>query len=405
MGTKTTEVHAAAREAFAIVSHHTHRTPALRNDYLSRTAGCEAYLKLENLQKTGAFKIRGALNACWKAKGRGAKVIVAASSGNHAQGVSYSCRELGLASHIFMPEFAYPNKVEATLSYGAKVHQVGETYDDCFEEALAFSEKEGAAFIHPFDDLDVIAGQGTIALELLEQVPDLDVVLVPVGGGGLISGVASVYDNSGPRTKIIGVQSKEYPAFCESFRRGELVDVRRGVSIADGISVKRPGKITLGLALESVDDMVSVSDNEIVGAMFAMLERSKMVTEPAGAATVAALLSGQMDLAGKKVCAIVSGGNVNPLLLARVITQSLRESKRLLRLSVTIPDRPGALRNVLQCVASAGANVVDIDHIRQEPDIPPSMARVDLTVEAMTGESFGKVEACLSSKGLSFELA
>jgi len=404
MGTRSEDIDRAAREAAPIVSEHTHRTPVSLSNYLSEASGSDVYLKLENLQKTGAFKIRGALNACWRASQTGSKLIVASSAGNHAQGVAYSCKALGLTAHVFMPEFAYPNKVEATMSYGAKVHQVGETYDDCYEKAVEFATKEGGTFIHPFDDLKVIAGQGTIALELLEQAPQLDVLIVPVGGGGLIAGVASVFKRSSPSTKIVGVQSKEYPAFCESFRQGKRVDVRRGVTIADGISVKRPGKITLEVALDTVDDMVAVSDNDIVRAMFTLLERGKMVTEPAGAAGVAALLSNQIDVSGKKVGIIVSGGNVNPLLLARIITQSLRESKRLTRLSVNIPDRPGALRTVLGCVASARANVVDLAHIRQEPDVPPSMARVEIMLEAVEGESFNKIRECLSSKGLSFEI-
>lgn len=404
MGTGIDEINRFAREAMPIVSRHAHRTPFVRNTYLSEHLGADVFLKLENLQKTGAFKIRGALNSCWKASKSGSKTIVTSSSGNHALGIAYSCKALGLSAHVFMPEFAYPNKVAAAISYGATVHQVGETYDDCYEAALEHARREGGTFVHPFDDVDVIAGQGTIALEMIEQGPELDLLVVPVGGGGLIAGVTSVIKRASPRTKTIGVQSTEYPAFCESFKQGKLVDVRRGVTIADGISVKRPGRITLDLALQTVDDMVAVSDNDIVKAMFALLERGKLVTEPAGASGVAALLSGQIDVSGKRVGVIVSGGNVNPLLLARVITQSLRESRRLLRLSVNIPDRPGSLRAVLGCVSSARANVVDIAHVRQEPDVAPSMARVELMIEAIDGESLRKVKECLSSSGLSFEI-
>jgi len=403
MGAK--EVFDAAQEALSVVSRYARKTPTSKSDQLSKALGCEVHLKLENLQRTGAFKIRGALNACWIAKQAGAKLIVTASSGNHAQGVAYSCRELGLASHIFMPKSAHPNKVEATMSYGASVRQVGETYDDCFEEATEHAKKEGATFIHSFDDLHVIAGQGTVALEMLEQAPNLDVLLVPVGGGGLISGMASVFKKASPETKVVGVQSKEYPAFCESFKQGRLVDVRRGVTIADGISVKKPGRITLELALHAVDDMVTVSDIDIVRAMFALLEMDKVVTEPAGAAGVAALLSDQLSCPGKRVGVVITGGNVNPLLLARVVTQGLRESRRLSRLSVTVPDRPGALGTVLGCITSAGANVVDLAHARQEPDVPPLMTRVELMIVAMEEECLRKVGECLSAKGLSFEIS
>jgi len=404
MGANPDDINRLAREAVSTVSPHIYRTPFSKSAYLSEVLAADVFLKLENLQKTGAFKIRGALNSCWKARQAGAKLIVTSSSGNHAQGIAYSCRALGLTAHVFMPEFAHSNKVRAAMSYGATVHQVGETYDDCYEAAVEHARKEGGAFVHSFDDVDVIAGQGTIGLEMIEEGPELDLLIAPVGGGGLIAGVASVYEKSSPRTRIVGVQSADYPAFCESFRQGKVVEVGGGISIADGISIKRPGNITLDIALRTVDDMVTVSDNDMVKAMFMLLEKGKMVTEPAGAAGVAALMSGQMEVSGKKVGVIVSGGNVDPLLLTRVITRSLRESRGLLRLSVNMPDRPGSLRAVLGCISSARANVVDISHVRRGPNTAPSMARVELTIETIDSESLRKVKECLSSSGLSFTI-
>ncbi len=401
----TIDIFNQSKEALGRIAPYIHKTDVIKSATFSRATNAEIFMKLENLQRTGAFKIRGALNACWNAKSKGEKIVVTSSAGNHGQGVAYAASALGLEAHVFMPEFAYPNKIEATKSYGAIVHLKGETYDDSYAFAREYAAEKNARFIHAFDELDVIAGQGTIGLELYEQKPDLDLLLVPVGGGGLVSGLGSVMKKLSPSTKIIGVQSSGYPAFYESFKQRRLVDVKRSVTIADGISVKRPGELTFDIALKVVDDMVTVDDDEIRTAMFMLLERSKLVTEPAGAAALAAAISGKLGLSGKKIGVIISGGNVNPLLLSRVIAQSLRRTGRLIRLSVTIPDRPGSLRTVLSCVASARANVVDLAHIRDEPDVPPSMAVVEITMEVQTGETFQQLTECLRAQGLKFDIS
>lgn len=404
-GPRVDEVYQESKNAMTNIAGYVRKTDLVRSAAFSKAAGAEVFMKLENMQKTGAFKIRGALNACWKAKSQGDRIVVTSSAGNHGQGVAYAGSSLGLEAHVFMPEYASPNKIEATRSYGAVIHLRGDTYDDSYEFAREYATERKAKFIHAFDDLDVAAGQGTIGLELHEQAPKLDFLLVPVGGGGLISGLGSVMKRLSPATRIVGVQSSEYPAFYESFKRRELTEIKRGVTIADGISVKKPGELTFNIALEVIDDMITVTDDEIGKAMFMLLERSKMVAEPAGAASLAGAISGKLDLSGKRVGAIISGGNVNPLLLARVITQGLRKTGRLIRLTVTIPDRPGSLRTVLGCIASARANVVDLAHVRDEPNVPPSMATVQVTMEIQIGESFQQLTDCLSAQGFTFEIS
>lgn len=398
------EIFNLSRLAAETLASFVHKTPTIRSESFSKMTGAEVFLKLENLQKTGAFKVRGALNACTIAKKEGINEVVTASAGNHAQGVALAASTLGMKSTIFMPEFAYPNKVEATKNYGANVILAGETYDDAYAYAVEYAKNKGVKIIHPFDDKYVISGQGTIAFEILSEIKNLDYLFVPVGGGGLIAGVGTVIKKITPRTKIIGVQTNSYPAFAESFKQGKIVDVKKGYSIADGISVKKPGELTFKVATEVVDDFVTVSDETIMTAMFLLLERTKMVTEPAGAASLAAILSNKIDIKSKKVGAIISGGNVNPLLLARIITQSLRQEGRMIRLVVTIPDRPGSLRSVLECVSKVKANVVDLVHLRNEPWIPPAMATVEIIVEVMRGETLEELGKCLKDKGLSYEI-
>ncbi|MBO3810037.1 MAG: threonine ammonia-lyase, partial [Candidatus Brockarchaeota archaeon] len=348
--------------------------------------------------------VRGALNACIAAKKEGVKEVVAASAGNHAQGVAFAARMLGMRCTIFMPEFSYPNKIEATRNYGANVILAGETYDDANAYALEYARTRGVRMVHAFDDKHVVSGQGTIGFEILSETRGLDYLFVPVGGGGLISGIGTVFKKLSPETKIIGVQTNSYPAFAESFKQGRIIDVVRSYSIADGISVKKPGDLTFKIASEVVDDFVTVSDEEIMRAMFLLLERAKMVAEPAGAASLAAVLSNKMDLKQKRVGVVISGGNVNPLLLARVITQSLRQEGRIVRLIVTIPDRSGSLRTVLECISRVKANIVDLVHLRNEPWIPPAMATVEIVVEVVTGETLEELGRCMENKGFSHRI-
>jgi len=398
------EIFELSKNASETIASFLHKTPFIRSESISKTVGAEVLLKLENLQKTGSFKARGALNACIAAKKEGVKEVVAVSAGNHAQGVAFAARMLGMKCTVFMPEFSYPNKIEATRNYGANVVLAGETYDDANSYALEYARTRGLKLIHAFDDKYVVSGQGTIGFEILSEARALDYIFVPVGGGGLISGVGTVIKKLSPGTKIIGVQTTSYPAFAESFKQGRIIDVVRSYSIADGISVKKPGDLTFKIASEVVDDFVTVSDEEIMSAMFLLLERTKMVAEPAGAASLAAVLCNKVDVKQGRTGVVISGGNVNPLLLARVITQSLRQEGRIVRLIVTIPDRSGSLRTVLECISRVKANIVDLIHLRNEPWIPPAMATVEIVVEVARGETLEELGRCIGSKGFSYRI-
>jgi threonine dehydratase len=398
------EIFELSKTALRTITPFLHRTPFMRSESISNMMGAQVLLKLENLQKTGSFKARGALNACVTARREGAREVVAASAGNHAQGVAFAAKMLGLKCTVFMPEFSYPNKVEATKNYGANVILSGETYDDAYAHASEYAGSKGVRMIHAFDNKHVVSGQGTIGFEILGETRGLNYLFIPVGGGGLIAGIGTVIKKLSPETRIIGVQTNSYPAFAESFKQKRIIDIARSYSIADGISVKKPGELTFRIASEVVDDFVTVSDEEIMGAMFLLLERTKMVTEPAGAAGLAALLSNRMDVGSGKVGVVISGGNVNPLLLARVITQSLRQEGRIIRLVVTIPDRSGSLRTVLECISRVKANIVDLIHLRNEPWIPPAMATVEIVVEVMRGETMEELGKCLESKGFNYRI-
>lgn len=404
MGSLQDEVFELSKTASETMGSFIHKTPFTRSESISSIVGAEVLLKLENLQKTGSFKVRGALNACIAAKKEGVKEVVAASAGNHAQGVAFAARMLGMRCTIFMPEFSYPNKIEATRNYGANVILAGETYDDANAYALEYARTRGVRMVHAFDDKHVVSGQGTIGFEILSETRGLDYLFVPVGGGGLISGIGTVFKKLSPETEVIGVQTNSYPAFAESFKQGRIIDVVRSYSIADGISVKKPGDLTFKIASEVVDDFVTVSDEEIMRAMFLLLERTKMVAEPAGAASLAAVLSNKVDLKQGRVGVVISGGNINPLLLARVITQSLRQEGRMVRLIVTIPDRSGSLRTVLECISRVKANIVDLIHLRNEPWIPPAMATVEIVVEVVTGETLEELGKCMENKGFSYRI-
>ncbi|RLE57656.1 MAG: threonine ammonia-lyase [Thermoprotei archaeon] len=359
------------------------RTPLDYSTTLSRLCRCSVYLKLENLQKTGSFKVRGAYYKIWRLsdeeKRRG---VVAASAGNHAQGVAYSASRLGVSAKIVMPYTAPLAKVEATRNYGAEVILHGSIVDEAVEKALEIARAEGRAFVHPYDDLDVIAGQGTIGLEILEDLPDVDVVIVPVGGGGLISGIATALKMRRKGIKVIGVQAEAAPAMALSWRSGKLIEVTARASLADGIVVKKPGTLTLPLVRELVDDFVLVSEDEIAEAIFFLLERCKVVVEGAGAVGVAALLSGKVQVEGRKVVVVVSGGNIDMTTLLRVVNRELVKLGRVVRIRVVLPDVPGTLKEILQVLARARANIIDIQHDRSTPELKPMEAVVTITFEA-----------------------
>jgi threonine dehydratase len=345
-------------------------------------AGGEIYLKLECLQRTGSFKVRGAYYTISKLKNDiKTQGCVTASAGNHAQGVAYASSSLGVQATIVMPEFSSSAKIQASLGYGAEIILYGRTYDEAVRRALEICEDRNSIFIHSFDDPRVIAGQGTIGLEMMKDMPDLDTIIVPIGGGGLIAGVAVAIKNINPNVKIYGVQASGAPSMSNSLQEGGIIELSTVDTIADGIAVKRPSPLTYKITKELVDDIVLVDDEEIVKAIFMMLERSKQVVEPAGAAGLAAVLSGKINVTERKVGVIISGGNIDMPLLARIIERSLYQEKRFVKISGNLPDRPGALKDVLTVIANVRANVITIEHDRVSPHINPGKAYVTITVE------------------------
>jgi len=399
------DIFADIKEAYPIVREVAHHTPLDRSNTFSRMTGGEVYLKLECLQRTGSFKIRGAYYTISKLKDRiKAKGCVTASAGNHAQGVAYAASSAKVKATIVMPEFSSAAKIQATLSYGAELVLHGRTYDEAVKRASEICEERKSVFIHSFDDPRVIAGQGTIGLEMLEDLPDLDVIVVPVGGGGLISGVSIALKNLKPNVKIYGVQASGAPSMARSLKKGEIVELPAVDTIADGIAIKRPSNLTFGITRELVDDVVVVDDDEITHAIFMLLERCKQVVEPAGAVGLAALLSGKIDVKGKKVGIIISGGNINMSLLARIIERSLYQESRFVKISGILPDRPGALRDVLTIVAKARANVVTIEHDRLSPHMSPGKAEVTITLEIPEMRYIDELMRMLKEAGYHFSI-
>ena len=327
--------------------------------------GVDLYLKTENLQVTGSFKVRGAyykmtrLSAEEKERG-----VIACSAGNHAQGVALAAKKNGIKAVICLPDGAPISKVEATKSYGAEVCLVEGVYDDAYNKALALRDEMGYTFIHPFNDEDVVAGQGTIALELIEQLPDLDAVIVPIGGGGLISGIAYTIKTVNPRVKVYGVQAAGAPSMKNAVERGALEELTSVSTIADGIAVKKPGDLTYEICSKYVDGIVTVSDDEISAAILALMEQHKLVTEGAGAVAVAAAMFDKIDLKGKKAVCVLSGGNIDVTILSRVIKRGLLMSGRNCQLMIELVDKPGQLKNVSRIIADLGGNVTSVHHER-----------------------------------------
>ena len=322
---------------------------------------CDFRLKAENLQLTGSFKLRGAFFKIASLPQDG-REIVACSAGNHSQGVSLAAGKLKRKAVIFMPSIAPISKVEATRKLGAEVHLVDGVYDDAYLAAESYCKEHDSIFVHPFDDEDVIAGQGSIALEILEQYPDVDTVLVPVGGGGLLSGVAFTLKQLKPDCKVYGVQAAGAPGMCKAFTEKRAVTLEKVSTFADGIAVKTPGDLTRELCCKYADGIVTVSDDEIATAILTLMEKQKLVSEGAGAAGVAAVLAKKIDLAGRKVCAVVSGGNIDVNILSRIINRGLLSSGRVAELKIAMLDKPGQLREVSSIIADCGANVIQVRH-------------------------------------------
>lgn len=343
---------------------------------------CRFYLKADCLQKTGAFKLRGAYyklsTLTDEEKARG---VIACSAGNHAQGVAFAARDMGIPATICIPAGAPLSKIEATRSYGANVVLVPGVYDDAHAEAVRLRDEQGLTFIHPFDDERVMAGQGTIGLEIAEQLPDVDVVLVPIGGGGLIAGVASALRQLKPACRIIGVQAAGAASMADSLRAGHILTLPEVHTVADGIQVKTPGEKTFAICCEAVDEVVTVGEAEIASAILTVLERQKLMVEGAGAVGVAAAMYGELDLRGKTVCALLSGGNLDVTMLERIITRGLAREGRTVGFSTVLPDRPRALAGLLGIVSELGANVLEVSHERSSLKADLGSTVVHLLVE------------------------
>jgi threonine dehydratase len=353
-------------------------TPLYSSETFSRLCGRDVHLKAENLQRTGAFKIRGAVNRIsLLAPAERAAGVAAASAGNHGQAVAWAAREAGIAATVFMPEDSPMAKVEATVNYGAEVELVGEGFDEALAAALELAEDRGATFIHAFEDPQVIAGQGTIGLELSEQLPGAEVLVIPVGGGGLASGVALALREKLPNVRLIGVQAESCSPFTGS--------TEHGFTIAEGIYVKRPGELTSAILGDLLDGFVTVTDEEISHAIVMCLERTKLVVEGAGAAGLAALLAGKVEGTGA-AATILSGGNIDPTLLISIMRHGLTLAGRYLVVRTRLVDRPGELIKVLSLVASEHGNVISVEHHREGMDVPVTESEIELTLTMRDNE-------------------
>ncbi len=381
-----------------------HVTPCEYSETFSALAGNPVYFKLENLHMTGSFKERGALNKLMlMSPEERAKGVICASAGNHAQGVTYHATRLGIRSVVYMPEHAPITKVNATEKYGGEVILYGASFDEALAEAKRVSERDGLTFIHAFDDLAVIAGQGTCGLEILTQNPFVEAILVPVGGGGLIGGIACAIKETNPKIKVIGVQTARVPSMKAALEKHQPVEVPAASTIADGIAVRRAGSKTLPLVEKYVDSVVTVEEEEIASAILYLLEREKTVAEGAGAAAVAALLHNKTNLKGKKTVALVCGGNIDPIFLSRIIERGLVKDGRLVKLRVAVPDRPGALHAITGTLAKARVNVVSIEHDRAYHGVALGETAIEATIETRGSEHVEQLLKAFTELGYRFE--
>ena len=361
---------------------------------------CEFYLKADCLQKTGAFKLRGAyykiatLSDEEKARG-----VIACSAGNHAQGVAFAARDMGIPATICIPEGAPLSKIEATRSYGAHVVLVPGVYDDAYTEAVRLRDENKLTFIHPFNDYSVMAGHGTIGLELSRQLPDCDIFLVPIGGGGLIAGAAYAIKHLMPRCKVIGVQAAGAASMVESIHANRILTLPSVHTIADGIQVKTPGDLTFDLVRRYVDDVVTVKEGEIASAILTVLEKQKLVAEGAGAVGIAAAMYGKVDVKGKKVCALLSGGNVDVTMLERIITRGLAKERRTASFATVLPDRPRAMTSFLNIISETGANVLDIHHERRNTRTDIGSCIVQVSLETRNAQHIKEIYEKLRENG------
>lgn len=386
------------KEASEIIKEAARLTPIIYSPKTNDKAN--VYIKCENMQVTGSFKLRGAYYKVAKLSDEEAqKGIIACSAGNHAQGVALAAQKRGVPAVICMPEGAPLSKVEATESYGAKVVLCKGVYDDAYAKAVELQKEHGYTFIHPFNDDYVMAGQGTIALEILEKLPETDIIFVPVGGGGLISGIAYAIKQLKPECKVYGVQAAGAPSMFNSIRDGRIENLSEVSTMADGIAVKQPGDKTFAICQQYVDGIVTVTEGEIATAILALIENHKVVAEGAGAVAVAAAMYDKVHIAGKNVVCIVSGGNVDVNILSRIIDKALQKTGRVTEFSTEVMDKPGQLNRLLEIIAASGANIFSINHDRVKKDLNVGKCVVDVVVETRNGEHSEKMFEKLKENG------
>ena len=377
-----------------------HQTPLDFSQTFTDMSHNEVYLKLENLQKTGSFKVRGSINKLTSlSKEELSKGVIAASAGNHAQGVAYSSKMLNIPCTIVMPKGAPLSKIQATKNYGAEIVLEGDVFDDALAHAMELSEKQGFTLVHTFDDDEIIAGQGTIGLEILEQLPDVDAIICPVGGGGLIAGIAVAVKEKNPNVAIYGVEASACPSMAQSLLEKKPITVPSSPTVADGIAVKKPGVRNLEIVEKYVDDLVTVDELEMIRTMFLLLERNKLLVEGSGASSLAALLYEKLNIKGKKVVALLSGGNVDVNFISRIIERGMVEAGRYARFSIIIVDKPGELQRVLTKITEADANILSIHHTRMGRNIYPGYTEIEFAVETKGHEHILDLQKALTAKG------
>ncbi|HWA95947.1 MAG TPA: threonine ammonia-lyase [Terracidiphilus sp.] len=395
---------ASVMAARARIGDAIHVSPCHLSHSLSALAGLPLHLKLENLQRTGSFKERGALNKLLTLSNvERQRGVIAASAGNHAQGVAFHASARGIRAQIVMPLATPLVKVAATRGYGAEVILHGANYDEAYDEAMRRRVEEGRTFIHPFDDAEVIAGQGTIGLELLEQVPDIEAVIVPIGGGGLISGVACALKESNPKIRVIGVEPEKLPSMLRAREIGKPVTIGAEATIADGIAVRRAGDLTLPLVTRYVDEIVTVDDEEIASAILTLLEHEKTLAEGAGAAALAAVVQAKTNLRHRRTVVLICGGNIDVSLLAKIIERGLVKDGRLLRVRVYLQDRPGSLLYLTEILARERANIVETVHNRAYYGVSLGETVIDVTLETRGSTHITAISHALREAGFRFE--
>ena len=395
---------ADVKAALERVRQSIYLSPCTISATFSQLTGNTIYLKLDNLQRTGAFKERGALNKLLTlTKEERDQGVIAASAGNHAQGLAYHAGKRGIRAQICMPLTTPLIKVSATKAYGADVVLHGANYDDACEEAIRRGQQQQLTFIHPFDDDAVIAGQGTLGLEMLQQHPEIEAVVVPIGGGGLIGGIACAIKETNPKVQVVGVQTSRLPSMKAAVAEGKPVTIPAAATIADGIAVRRAGDRTLPLVQKYVDQIVTVDEEEIANAILLLLEREKTMAEGAGAAAIAAIVNHKIEMSGKKIAVLVCGGNIDVTLLSRIIERGLVKDGRLVRLRVHLPDYPGALHRLTGILADHRANIVETSYDRTYYGVNLGETAIDITMETRGPEQIAELLAALGAAGYSHE--